>query len=174
MALRKLRVQPDIVLRLKARRVPAIDRGIHHLIDDMIETMLDASGVGLAAPQVGVSLRVVVIQLPEDARATILINPEMVRRVGERELTEGCLSVPGFCGDIKRAESVTVKAQDRQGKPFRIKATGLLAEVLEHELDHLNGVLYVDHLESPEDLHKLEPEEQAPTEGGVATGRAAT
>jgi peptide deformylase len=126
----------------------------------MVETMQKASGVGLAAPQIGVSLRVAVIQLP-DEEPIALVNPEIVRRSGEREVVEGCLSVPGYAGDIKRSVSVTVKARDRQGKPVRIKATGLMAQALEHELDHLNGVLFVDHVEGPDKLHRAEAETQA-------------
>jgi peptide deformylase len=124
----------------------------------MIETMKQSSGVGLAAPQVGVSLRVVVFQMPDDDEPTAIINPEIVKRAGERDVTEGCLSIPGYYGEIKRSESVTVKGLDRQGKTIRIKAIGLIAQALEHELDHLNGILYVDHIESQEKLHKIEPE----------------
>jgi len=111
--------------------------------------------VGLAAPQVGVSLRVVVLQMPDEEPVAI-INPEIVKRAGEREVTEGCLSIPGYAGEIKRSVSVTVKGLDRQGRPTRIKATGLRAQALEHELDHLNGVLYIDHLESRDKLFKVE------------------
>jgi len=157
MAIRTMRHLPDPVLRQKAKRVPAIDSSIQRLIDDMVETMQQANGVGLAAPQVGVSLRVVVVQMPGEEPITI-INPKMVKRAGEREVTEGCLSVPGYAGEIKRSISVTVKGQNRQGRAIRLKATGLMAEALEHELDHLNGILYVDHLESQDKLHKIEPE----------------
>ena len=158
MAIRALRHLPDDpVLRQKARRVPRIDSSIQQLIDDMVETMQQTKGVGLAAPQVGVSLRVVVLQMPDEEPMAI-INPEVVKRAGEREVTEGCLSILGYAGDIKRSVSVTVKGRDRQGKTIRIKATGLMAQVLEHELDHLNGILYVDHIESQDKLHKIEPE----------------
>jgi len=156
MAIRALCHLPnDLVLRQKAKRVPAVDGSIQQLIDDMVETMRQASGVGLAAPQVGVPLRVIVLQkLGEEPMA--IINPEMVKRAGERKVTEGCLSVPGYAGEVKRSVSVTVKGWDRQGKAIRIKATGLMAQVLEHELDHLNGVLYIDHLESRDKLYKVE------------------
>jgi peptide deformylase len=123
----------------------------------MIETMHASSGVGLAAPQVGVPLRVVVIGMPGE-EDFVLINPEVVRRVGERLVTEGCLSVPGYFGEIQRAQRVTVKGKDLSGKEIRIKAEELLAQALEHEIDHLNGVLYIDHLESKDRLHKVEPE----------------
>jgi len=157
MAIRTICHLPDPVLRQKAKSVSAIDSSIQQLIDDMVETMQQASGVGLAAPQVGVSLRVVVVQMPGEEPIAI-INPKMVKRAGERELTEACLSVPGYTGEIKRSVSVTVKGQDRQGKAIRLKATGLMAEALEHELDHLNGILYVDNLESQDKLHRIEPE----------------
>ena len=157
MAIRTIRHLPDPVLRQKAKRVSTIDSSIQRLIDDMVETMQQANGVGLAAPQVGVSLRVVVIRMPDEEPITI-INPKMVKRAGEREVTEGCLSVPGYAGEIKRSISVTVKGQNRQGKAIRLKTTGLMAQALEHELDHLNGILYVDHIESQDKLHKIEPE----------------
>jgi peptide deformylase len=154
------RLPGDLVLRQKAKRVPTIDGSIQSLIDDMVATMQQQGGVGLAAPQIGVSLRVVVIQLPDEELIT-LVNPEIVKRSGEREVVEGCLSVPGYAADIKRSVSVTVKGWDRHGKPVRIKATGLKAQALEHELDHLNGVLYVDHIESPDRLHRVGTEAQA-------------
>jgi len=116
-----------------------------------------ASGVGLAAPQVGVPLRVIVIGIPEGEGIT-LINPEIVRRAGERLVTEGCLSIPGYFGEVKRAQSVRVKGHNLSGKEIRIKAEELLAQALEHEIDHINGVLYIDHLESTDKLHKIEPE----------------
>ncbi len=161
MAIRALHhPRDDSVLRQKARRVPTIDSSIQRLIDGMVETMQQTNGVGLAAPQVGVSLRVVVLQMPGEEPIAI-INPKMVKRVGEREVTEGCLSIPGYAGEIKRSVSVTVKGRDRQGKTIRIKATGLMAQALEHELDHLNGILYIDHIEGQDKLHKIETETEA-------------
>jgi peptide deformylase len=158
MALIPIRVVPDEILRQKAKKVRNVDGSVNKLISDMIETMHAASGVGLAAPQVGVSLRVIVIGLPEQEDIA-LINPEVVRRKGERVVNEGCLSIPGYMGKLKRSESVTVKGRDRRGKEVRIKAEELLAQALEHEIDHLNGVLYIDRLESKDDLHKIEPQE---------------
>jgi peptide deformylase len=138
--------------------VPAADASIQKLIDDMLKTMEEASGVGLAAPQVGIPLRLVVIRLPEEeAEDIVLINPEIVKKSGEREIEERCLSVPGYVGTVKRACAVTVKARDRDWREIRIKGQDLLAQALEHELDHLNGTLYVDLLESPDKLKKLEP-----------------
>lgn len=118
--------------------------------------MRAAGGVGLAAPQVGVLLRVIVIELSQ-GEIIELINPEIVKATGERELEEGCLCLPGYVGRIKRSEVVKAKGVDRDSKPVRIKADELLAEALEHEIDHLNGILFVDHLESLDDLHKVEP-----------------
>jgi len=157
MAILPIRIAPDPVLRQKSKRVKAIDGSIKKLISDMIETMHSAPGVGLAAPQVGVPLRVIVIGIPGEADI-VLINPQIVRRRGERPVTEGCLSVPGYFGEIKRAESVTVKGRDKNGKEIRIKASELLAQALEHEIDHINGVLYIDHMESTDKLQKVEPE----------------
>jgi len=155
MAIIPVRVAPDPVLRQKAKRVRTIDKSIHTLIKDMLETMHSASGVGLAAPQVGTSLRVIVIGMPEQ-EPFALINPEIVRRKGERLLNEGCLSVPGYVGEVIRAESVTAKGLNPDGKEIRIKADELLAQALEHEIDHLNGVLYIDRLESPDKLRRIE------------------
>ena len=156
MTIRAMCHLPNPVLRQKAKRVSKIDSSTQKLIDDMIETMQLSNGVGLAAPQVGVSLRVVVLQMPDEEPVAI-INPEIVKRIGKQEVTEGCLSVHGYAGEIKRSVSVTVKGQDRQGRALRIKATGLRAQALEHEIDHLNGVLYIDHIESQDRLYKIEP-----------------
>ncbi len=163
MAVIPIRKLPDPVLRAKAKRVRFIDRSISKLVDDMVETMHDASGVGLAAPQVGVSLRVAVIQVPEQ-ELRVLINPEMVRRSGELEAEEGCLSIPGYKAWVTRSECVVVKAQDLQGKDYRVKADGLLARALQHELDHLNGTLYVDYLDSPDKLEPIGADDDDDTE----------
>ena len=154
MAVLPIRVLPDPVLRQKSKKVRSIDSSVHRLIDDMIATMRDASGVGLAAPQVGVSLRVAVIEIPGE-EVIVLINPEIVKKQGERYLEEACLSVPGYMGEIKRSVLVKVKAQDRQGKIIRVKGDELLAQALEHEIDHLDGMLYVDHLDGPGKLQKI-------------------
>jgi peptide deformylase len=157
MAILPIRTVPEPVLRQKSKRVKNIDGSVRKLAADMIETMHAASGVGLAAPQVGVPWRVIVIGMPGE-EDFVLINPEVVRRSGERLVTEGCLSVPGYFGEIQRAQRVTVKGKDLSGKETRIKAEELLAQALEHEIDHLNGVLYIDYLESSDKLHKVEPE----------------
>lgn len=166
--MRPLRFLGDPLLRQKAKRVPRLDVSIQRLIDDMFETMHDAQGVGLAAPQVGVSLRVIVIQVP-DGEPIALINPQMVRRAGSRRVVEGCLSIPGYRGEITRSTSVTIKGLDRKGQELRLKASGdLLAEALEHEIDHLNGTLYIDYLESMDQLWQIEPKEGEPEEGEAA------
>jgi peptide deformylase len=159
MAVLPLTMMDSPVLHQKAKRVRKVDDSIQKLIDDMIETMYQLGGAaGLAAPQVGIPLQVVVIELPESGLIT-LINPQVVKSSGEHEVMEGCLSLPGYRGSIKRAESVTVKGRDRYGKEVRIKAEGLFAQALQHEVDHINGVVYVDHLESMDNLYKAEPED---------------
>jgi peptide deformylase len=156
MAVLDIRVVPAPILRTKSKRVRAFDGSVKKLVADMLETLHANPGrVGLAAPQVGVPLRVIVIGIPE-AEDIVLINPEIMRRKGERMVTEGCLSIPGYFGVVKRAESVRAKGRNLSGKEIRIKAEELLAQALEHEIDHLNGVLYIDHLES--ELYKVEPE----------------
>jgi peptide deformylase len=160
MAVLPIKIVPDPVLRQKAKKIPGADKSILKLINDMVETMHESNGVGLAAPQIGVSLRLVVICLPEeDAQDIVLINPEIVKKSGEREIEERCLSVPGYAGQVKRAVNVTVKGRDENWKEVRIKADELLAQALEHEIDHLNGVLYVDRLISPDKLTKVEPQQ---------------
>jgi peptide deformylase len=164
---------PDPILRKKGVRIPPDQVGsrrIQKLIDDMIETMRDAGGVGLAAPQVGESLRLVVIEFgltemgEEGDDPLVLVNPEVVRCKGVRRIEEGCLSVPGYKGWIERCDWVTAKGLDRRGKEAKIKANELLAQALEHEIDHTNGILYLDHLKAHEDLIKL-PDDEAPKNG---------
>jgi len=156
MTVRPIRYLGDPVLRKPARKVSRIDDSIRRLIEDMTESMYAAHGVGIAAPQIGVPLRVVVIGLPDEPPFA-LINPEVTKRSGERRLDEGCLSVPGYRGNITRSVSVAVKALDEHGREIRIKSEDdLLAQALEHEVDHVNGTLYVDHLDSKDDLIKLD------------------
>lgn len=158
MAIIPIRRAGDPVLREKARRVRTLDKSIHKLIEDMWETMYDAPGVGLAAPQIGVSMRVIVIDVQDDEVDPIaLVNPEIVKRSGSRPCDEGCLSVPGFRGNITRSRKVTAQGIDPYtGKEVRIKAEdNLLAEALEHEIDHINGILYIDYLSSPDALIPL-------------------
>lgn len=159
LAVLNLRILPDPVLRQKARRVGKIDESLQNLIDDMVDTMRDANGVGLAANQVGVLQRVVVIEIPDEEEVRVLINPEITRREGERVVEEGCLSIPGYRGELTRSLKVRVRALDRHGKQIRLKAEGLLAQALEHETDHINGTLYIDHLDSPDKLWQLDPQQ---------------
>ncbi|MEX0785519.1 MAG: peptide deformylase [Dehalococcoidia bacterium] len=175
MAVLPIRMAGDPVLRQKAKKVSKIDDSIQKLIDDMIETMRDAPGVGLAANQVGVPLRVIVMEIPElDDREQprrdlyVLINPQIVKRSGERRLDEGCLSIPGYHAEVPRSVNVSVKGLNREGKEVRIKAEdNLLAEAIEHEVDHTNGILYIDHLESMDELVKVgDDEEEAEAEEG--------
>ncbi len=170
MALLTMRHVPDPILRQQARRIRQIPSNIAQYTLDMVETMHAEHGVGLAANQVGGLQKVAVIQLPEWEEPLVLINPEIIRREGEREVEEGCLSIPGYRGTVKRSQRVRARALDLNGKMVRIKAEGLLAQALEHETDHLNGILYIDHLVSRESLWKIsyepdpeEPPEDAPT-----------
>ena len=152
---------PHPILRRRARKVRKVGPSLLRLAHDMVDTMRDAGGVGLAANQVGALQRMIVVQLPEeDEEARIYINPEIVHCQGEREVEEGCLSIPGYKGFITRSVWVRFRALDHTSKLVRLKAEDMLSQVLEHEVDHLNGILYVDHLESHEKLIKVEPEPQ--------------
>ena len=147
MALLNILHFPDPRLRTKAVAVEKIDDEIHKLVDDMFETMYEAPGIGLAATQVNVHKRVVVIDTSEAKDQPLaLINPEIIALDGEEEMDEGCLSVPGFYETVRRAEKVKVKALDRGGAPFELETDGLLAVCIQHELDHLDGKLFVDYL----------------------------
>ena len=156
-AIHPIRRAGDPVLRQKAKRVRVRDSSLPQLIEDMFETMYDAPGVGLAAPQIGIPLQVIVLDTPP-AEPFALLNPQIIKRSGERQLNEGCLSVPGFRGEITRSLKVLVKGIDPgTGKEVRIRAENdLLAEALEHEIDHLNGILYIDYLDSPDALVRVE------------------
>ena len=161
MAVLPMVTYPDPVLRRKAVRVTSIDGSIGRLIDDMVETMHETGGVGLAAPQVGIPLRVAVIELPGE-ETIVLVNPKIVKRSGERQVEEGCLSLPGYRGEIQRSVKVTAKGLDRYGREIRIKGEGLLAQALEHEIDHLNGTIYIDHLEGIDKLFPVAPDVETP------------
>jgi peptide deformylase len=155
-------------LRLKARRVPKVDDSVRRLMDDMVDTMLDAPGVGLAANQVDVQLRVIVMKV--DNQLYSLANPEIVRSSGEQIGYEGCLSVPGYIGEVARAEKVTIKALNRNGKEVRIKGEGLLARAIQHEIDHLDGVLFIDRLTDLDTLRPVaEATDEEATEGETVT-----
>jgi peptide deformylase len=149
MAIREIKKYPEKILKQKASPVKLIDREIQSLIDDMIETMYAAPGVGLAAPQVGVSKRLAVIDISTKGTPMpllVLINPEVVNKEGAIEFEEGCLSFPDYTAKIERAEKVVVRATDREGKGIEIESEGLLAVALQHEIDHLDGILLIDRI----------------------------
>lgn len=164
MTIRDIKTFPSEVLRKKAVPVTEFDNGLQTLVEDMVETMRVAPGVGLAAPQVGISERVVVIEFGHEddedipKQLYVLVNPEIVKMSDEtvRGL-EGCLSVPGLVGSVDRAKVVTVRAQDQQGKKIKVRAVGWLARIFQHEIDHLDGVLYTDRA-----VEIWQPEEDVP------------
>lgn len=158
MATREILKHPNDMLRRKAQPVQHFDDELQTLIDDMIDTMRAAPGVGLAAPQVNVPLRVIVVEYGGEndeengdepkKKLYTLVNPEISRFSTDTEVaTEGCLSIPGLVGDVERVKSVTVQARNRRGQPTKVKASGWLARILQHEIDHLNGILYIDRAE---------------------------
>lgn len=149
---------PARVLRKKAKAVKNVDARVQRLIDDMMETMVAEPGLGLAAPQVSQSVRVIVAR--DDERQFALVNPKIVRRAGRQTGMEGCLSLPGLRGDVPRAEQVTVAGLNRAGKRINIEAEGLLARVFQHEIDHLDGKLFVDRVDE-DTLCWLVPDEEA-------------
>lgn len=160
MAVRKIITLENPILRQKAKRVKHFDASIKRLVEDMFETMHAANGVGLAAPQIAQSLRILVAEYED--RKEVLINPEIIKMSGEQIGPEGCLSIPGYVGEnIKRAMLVLVKGRDVNGKEVRVRAEGYFARILQHEIDHLDGILYLDRLERPEDLRRLEPDEES-------------
>ena len=178
MAVLPLTYIPDNVLRKKTRKVTKLTSEMFSLIEDMIETMHVENGVGIAANQVGRNLRIAYIEIPEEAEENrevsenlsyLLINPEIIKRVGTREVDEGCLSIPGFRGNLIRSVKITVRAQDIEGKEFRIKAENLLAQALEHEIDHLNGIVYIDRMQDLDRLYKLDSQEPADSEASITT-----
>ncbi len=190
MSVLPLRRLPDPILRQRTRRIRTSGSSVDRFVDDMFETMYAEHGVGLAANQVGSLMRVAVIEIPPDAlehedpeedaeelsqepssdsaaepERYVLINPEIIRRVGERKVEEGCLSIPAWRGRLVRSERVTARALNLQGREFRIRADGLLAQALEHETDHLNGIVYIDRMERLEDLWNLEETDEHRDEG---------
>lgn len=169
MSIREIITIPGPTLRKKARKVTDFGPELQLLIDDMIETMRAAPGVGLAANQVDIPLRVVVVEYGEEdedgeektpARLYTLVNPEITRVDQETETApEGCLSIPGFAGEVERSVAITVKAQNRHGQPVRVKAKGWLARIFQHELDHLEGVLFIDRAEN---VWELKEDDEVP------------
>jgi len=153
MALLKILHYPDPRLREAGVPVETFDAALERTVEDMFETMYDAPGIGLAATQVGIGLQLAVIDVSEQKNERrVLINPELIDREGGCESEEGCLSVPGYFDTVKRAERVRVRARDQQGDPYELEAEGLLAVCIQHEIDHLNGHLFIDYLS---DLKRL-------------------
>jgi len=167
MAIRPILTADEPILRERTKKVSTYDTSLHRLLDDMLETMRDAPGVGLAANQIGVPLQVAVIEV--DGKVTELVNPQVVKGAGEQLDWEGCLSIPGYVAEVTRSAKVTVKARDRHGREFRVKGEELLARALQHEIDHLNGVLYIDHLESLEELVRVSEAPEEVAEESTAT-----
>jgi peptide deformylase len=165
MAILNIIKHPHEMLRRKARPVENFDDDLQTLIDDMFETMRAAPGVGLAAPQINLPMRLIVVEYGgaeeddiKEKKQYVLINPEITRASTEMEVAgEGCLSIPGLIGDVERSLSVTVKAQNRRGQPMKLKASGWLARIFQHEIDHLNGVLFVDKAEK---IYQLREEDE--------------
>lgn len=149
MALREVVTIPDEVLRRKAHKVTNFDQDLSTLIEDMFETMRQAPGVGLAAPQIDISQRVIIVEYAEDEaekpKSFAVINPEIIKTSAETELgIEGCLSIPNLVGEVERFSAVVVKGFNKQGKPVKIKSSGWLARIFQHEIDHLEGILFTD------------------------------
>jgi len=149
MALREVVTIPDEVLRRKAHKVTNFDKDLSTLIDDMFETMRQAPGVGLAAPQVAISQRVIVVEYAEEEeekpKSFAVINPEIIKTSAETEMgIEGCLSIPNLVGEVDRFSAIVVKGFNKQGKPVKIKSSGWLARIFQHEIDHLDGILFTD------------------------------
>ena len=158
MAIRMIVKHPDPILRERAKEVTKFNASLHKLLEDMAETMYDAEGVGLAAPQVGVLKRVFVVDTGDEHGLIELVNPEIVSMEGEQYGPEGCLSIPGLQGDVRRAYKVVIKGQDRYGNPVQYEGTELLARAFQHELDHLNGVLFIDLADRVYETRKAAPE----------------
>jgi len=171
MAVRSILTAENPLLRRKSKKITHFGDGLRELVKDMFDSLHALKGLGLAAPQIGVLQRVFVVELPAEtddegreiapAASYVLINPEIIRRDGEEEMEEGCLSVPGYRGMVKRATRVTVRGQDPHGKTVRYRGEDVLAQVFQHELDHLDGVLYLDRLESPDKIWQLTSAEAA-------------
>ncbi|WP_044642539.1 peptide deformylase [Risungbinella massiliensis] len=143
MGIRQIVKYPDPILKQVAKPVTRFNERLHTLLDDMADTMYEAMGVGLAAPQIAISKRILVVDIGEGLHE--IINPEIVEQSGEQiEPSEGCLSIPGLVGDVRRANKIRVQGQDRNGNPIEIEAEGYLSRAFQHEIDHLNGVLFID------------------------------
>lgn len=164
MATREIVFIGNPILRQKARRIHRFDSSLPRLVQDMFETMYAADGIGLAAPQIGLSMRLFIIDCTDretgKTHKVAMANPEIIHREGEQIGVDGCLSIPGYYGvNVRRAAKVVVKGQDMRGRPMRVSAQGLFAWALQHEIDHLDGILFLDLLDRPEDLREVRGEE---------------
>lgn len=180
MAVLTIITEGDPRLRQKAVRIKSIDDGLRRLARDMWDTLQAANGVGLAAPQVGVLRRLIIVHIPagfeqeDDPEIKLtLVNPEIVKASGRQVGPEGCLSIPGWVGDVPRAMNVTVKARDLDDREVRIKASGFLARVLQHEIDHLDGILFVDRVEDRSTLRYIPEDEEEEVASPQAAARTA-
>lgn len=152
MSIRLIVKDPDPVLRVVAKEVTKFNSNLQKLLKDMAETMYDAEGVGLAAPQIGISKRVIIVDVGDENGLIEMVNPVIVEQEGEQLGPEGCLSIPNLNGDVSRAESIVVKGQNSAGETFTVNASGYLARAFQHEIDHLNGILFTDLAESVYDI----------------------
>ncbi|MFZ0218016.1 MAG: peptide deformylase, partial [Candidatus Dormiibacterota bacterium] len=173
MSVRNIVTTEAPVLRQVSRRVPRVDESIVRLLDDLAETLAAAHGAGLAAPQIGVPLRAAAVK-GDQGQPVLIVNPEIVKADGSQVGYEGCLSIPGMIGEVERAETVVVKGLNRKGKPIRVKANGFTARAYQHEIDHLNGVLFTDKLTNLDTLRHVdeEPEGEAEPEPAGANPAA--
>lgn len=152
MSIRLIVKEPDPVLREVAKEVTKFNANLQKLLKDMAETMYDAEGVGLAAPQIGISKRILVVDVGDDNGLVEMVNPVILEQEGEQLGPEGCLSIPNLNGDVRRAEHIVVEGQDSGGNRFTVKASGYFARAFQHEIDHLNGILFTDLAESVYDI----------------------
>ena len=171
MAVREVITVGDTRLRDRSRPIRTITPDIKQLIEDMIETMHASDGIGLAAVQIGELARIIVVELPEDeeiwgsGKRYVVVNPEIIKASRETEVgMEGCLSVPGYVGEVERSSEVLVRGLDEHGDKFRLRPRGFLARVFQHEIDHVNGILYIDHLVAPDRIWEVEPGTEEQTE----------
>ena len=167
MGIRKIITTENPILRQKAKKIHHFDPSLQKLVDDMFETMHEANGVGLAAPQIAQSIRVFVAEYED--RKVAVFNPEIVKAEGEETGQEGCLSIPGYIGEnIRRATKIQVKGQDVRGKAIRVNAEGWFARILQHEIDHLDGILFIDRLDDANDLHEVQESDIVEDEAALA------
>jgi peptide deformylase len=169
MAARSIVTAENPLLRRKSKKVTHFGDGLRKLVADLFDSLHAVGGLGLAAPQIGVLQRIFVVELPREvdddgheiapAESYVLVNPEIIRKAGEEEMEEGCLSVPGYRGLVKRATRVTIRGQNLEGKTVRYRGEDVLAQAFQHETDHLDGVLYLDRLENPEKIWRIPPAE---------------